>query len=252
LTAGVTIHALTHRGALRPHNEDTVAVGDWLSANDLTGAKRFAFDATQPVVAVVADGMGGHAAGDVASRAAAAYLAERAGELRTAAEAARLLQDCNGVLYDMMARGEGAPGMGTTAVGLMVRASTAIAFNLGDSRCYRFDGARLEQLSTDDTPGSKLDDGRTAAMTTPMITQSLGGQASFTEVAPHAEAETAAPGTRYLLCSDGLSDLVGPEMIAARLREHDDGKAVRALFQDAMDLGGKDNISIVLARIEDV
>lgn len=249
MTAGVTVYALTHHGAVRPHNEDTVAVDGWLSGNDLTKPKAFDFEPTRPVVAIVADGMGGHAAGDVASRAAATFLARRAGELTSAEEAARLLKDCNGVLYDMMVRGEGAPGMGTTAVGLVVKDGRVITFNLGDSRAYRFDEERLEQLSTDDTPGPKLDDGRTAAMTTPMITQSLGGQSSFTEVAPHAETETAGAGTRYLLCSDGLSDLIGPDMIAARLRQHDDGEAVRILFEDAMELGGKDNISIVLVRV---
>ncbi|WP_206607787.1 PP2C family protein-serine/threonine phosphatase [Ferruginivarius sediminum] len=251
VTARVRVHALTHHGAVRPHNEDTVAVGEWMASNDLTRSKVFTFEEEGPVVAVVADGLGGHAAGDVASRAAAGYLAARAGGLTTTAKAISLLQDCNGVLYDMMVRGEGAPGMGTTVVGLVVRGDGAIAFNVGDSRAYRFDGSELVQLSTDDTPGPKLENGRTAAMTTPLITQSLGGQSSFTEIHPHAESDSAVPGTRYLLCSDGLSDLVGADAIAARLRENEDAEAVHALFKDAMGLGGKDNISIVIVRVED-
>jgi serine/threonine protein phosphatase PrpC len=249
VTARVRVHALTHHGAVRPHNEDTVAVGDWMASSDLTKPKVFTFEDAGPVVAVVADGMGGHAAGDIASRAAAGYLAARAGTATTTGEVISLLQDCNGVLYDMMVRGEGAPGMGTTAVGLVIRGDGVIAFNVGDSRAYRFDGSELVQLSTDDTPGPKLENGRTAAMTTPLITQSLGGQSSFTEIEPHAESEVGTPGTRYLLCSDGLSDLVDEDAIAARLRENEDAEAVRALFKDAMELGGKDNISIVLVRV---
>lgn len=243
------VQALTHRGGVRAHNEDTIAVGDWIAANDLEQAKSFTFRGDGAVAVIVADGMGGHAAGDVASRAATALLVDRAPELTTAQDAEAALRAVNRELYAMMASGRGAPGMGTTVAGLVVHGAGVVSFNVGDSRVYRFDGAALTQLSTDDTPGPKLEDGRTAATTTPLITQSLGGQTAFTEIAPHAEAEPRRPGACYLLCSDGLSDLLGPQAIAARLQDGDDAAAVRALFTDAMDRGGKDNISIALVRI---
>lgn len=248
MTTTVTVHALTHRGALRPANEDTIAVGDWICANELTRPKAFSFGLTDPVVAAVADGMGGHAAGEVASYTAARHVVEHAPAVATARQAERLLRDANDAIYNAMAAGEGAPGMGTTLVGLVARLDGVIVFNVGDSRAYRHDAeSGLVQLSTDDTPGPKLEDGRTAAMTTPMVTQSLGGQTAFEAVTPHAEAEPLAAGRSYLLCSDGLTDLLDPDGIAARLDSGDPASAVEGLFQDAMAAGGKDNISIVLA-----
>jgi len=250
LPVTLTVHALTHRGAVRSGNEDTVAVGDWICANELSRPKAFTLALTQPLVAVVADGMGGHAAGEVASHTATAHVVAHGREVTTVADAERLLHEANRAVYDAMARGDGAPGMGTTLVGLVARPEVVVVFNLGDSRAYRHDAqAGLVQLSTDDTPGPKLADGRTAAVTTPMVTQSLGGQMAFEPVTPHAVAEALVPGRAYLLCSDGLSDLVGAERIAERLGAADDAAAVEGLFHDAMDAGGKDNISLLLVRV---
>jgi serine/threonine protein phosphatase PrpC len=211
--------------------------------------------------------MGGHAAGEVASRVAVQAALDGAGGVADAAAGADLLQACNRAVYAAMERGEGAPGMGTTLAGLVLRpdggdggGAAAVWLNCGDSKLYRQDpDAGLVQLSVDDTPGPKLADGRTAAHTTPMLSQSLGGQPAFAEIDPHAEAGPAAPGTRWLLCTDGLSDLVGPAEIADLLAagggtdagESGDAQAVAGLFRLAMDRGGKDNVAIALVRLAD-
>lgn len=249
------VHALTHTGAVRQGNEDIVVVGDWIAANDLHRAKSFTFDLAGPNAAplfvAVADGMGGHLDGALAARAAARYLADRAATIVDPAAARAVVMEANHALYGMMARGEGAPGMGTTLVALVVDGARAVVVNVGDSRAYRWRAGQLVQLSTDDTPGAKLADGRTAEITTPILTQSLGGQTSFEPVEVHVEEEAASPDVCYLLCSDGLSDLVGRDTIAARLagEEGNDAGVVEALFQDAMDAGGKDNVSIALVRL---
>jgi serine/threonine protein phosphatase PrpC len=135
-------------------------------------------------------------------------------------------------------------GMGTTVAGVSVRPSGLIVFNVGDSRVYRVEDGDLVQLSTDDTPGPKLADGRTAMVTTSQITQCLGGYDEM-GIVPHVLAEPMAEARRYLICSDGLSDLLAREAIEARLQA-DDRATVKALFDAAMDLGGRDNISIIL------
>lgn len=267
--SALAVYALTHAGAVRPRNEDTVAVGDWIAVNDLRRPKPFRFDLSRPVVAVVADGMGGHAAGDVASCSVAAHIIGRGEQVADRDQAKDVVQEANRELYASMQRGEGAPGMGTTLAGLVLRRDSVVVFNVGDSRAYRWRQKQLVQLSTDDTPGPKLDNGRTAANTTPIVTQSLGGHMHFEPVEAHVEVEAPAPGTCYLLCSDGLTDLVDSGRIAARLQEaedvdeksaetdarrHGDGScsyagAVQSLFEDAMAAGGKDNISIVLLRL---
>jgi len=253
-----TVHALIHRGLQRPGNEDALAVGDWVAGNDLERPKRLDLPLDPPAVVLVADGMGGHAAGDVASRTAIQAAASGAPQVRDAAAAMRVLEDANRAVYAAMERGEGAPGMGTTLAGLVLwrdgtGALAAVWFGVGDSKIYRIDpGSAPLQRSVDDTPGAKLDDGRTAAATTPILSQSLGGQAGYSEIVPHAEAEAPAAGSRYLLCTDGLSDLVGREEIGAILEDcGDDAAAVQRLFDAAMQRGGKDNVAIALLRCPD-
>jgi PPM family protein phosphatase len=117
-------------------------------------------------------------------------------------------------------------------------------FNVGDSRVYGLGRGRLEQLSTDDTPGTKRADGRTAVHRSNLITQTLGG---FTPepIEPHLLPQ--APGAGWLICSDGLSDLVEEDEMAALIGD-DDVASVSALFEAAMARGGRDNVSIVLLR----
>lgn len=249
------VHAVIHRGAVRPGNEDSLAIGDWIAANDLERPKRVALDLTAPRAVVVADGMGGHAGGDVASRLAVQYVQAGAAEVAGPEQAAALLHRANRRVYEAMQDGTGAPGMGTTLAAVVLHADRAVQFNVGDSRIYRMHpGGDLVQLSVDDTPGPKLADGRTAAETTPIVSQALGGQAAYTPVEPHAEADTPRDGTRYLLCTDGLTDLLSAgeigEILARADGDEADYRTVDRLFQAAMDRGGRDNIAIALVRLD--
>jgi serine/threonine protein phosphatase PrpC len=239
--------AFTHVGAVRTRNEDTVAVDDWVTSQSMDQPMTLQRIVEAPMVCLVADGLGGHAGGDVASRFVAECLAERAAEASDAASLADLLRAVDQALFATMRERPALEGMGTTVAGLHVAPSGLHVFNVGDSRAYRIEGAGLPQLSTDDTPGPKLADGRTAAHTTPLLTQSLGGWQDPGGVTPHVLPEPA-PG-RWLLCSDGLSDLLDPVAMAAHI-EDDDAASVIALFEAAMAAGGDDNISIVLVRLQ--
>jgi serine/threonine protein phosphatase PrpC len=129
--------------------------------------------------------------------------------------------------------------MGTTAVGLLLTPNQAIWFNLGDSRVYRHHGGRLEQLSVDDVPPGPRSG---------MLTQCLGGAPTFTRIMPHICAEPLTIPSRWLVCSDGLTDMLPVDVIEPTM-EADDEEAVRDLFTLAMEAGGDDNISIIVVSV---
>jgi PPM family protein phosphatase len=220
----IEVNAFTHQGRVRTNNEDSITVGGWVSDVAMTGPRRSRHELTEPFLVAVADGMGGHAAGEVASRYAIKRLAAEAfaGE---ETDIAATLAAINAELYQTMAAEPSLRGMGTTVVGLVLTPNRAIWFNLGDSRLYgyrggrreqvtigehsldRYVGGRLEQVSTDDVPPG----GRRGA-----ITQALGSGSRFTPVAPHIGTDDLPVPSRWLLCSDGLTDMLGDDAIRAR------------------------------------
>jgi serine/threonine protein phosphatase PrpC len=241
--------AFTHQGAVRADNEDTIAVRDWIKRLPMKAPVMLEHEVATPLICLVADGMGGHAAGEVASRTVAEHLSRRVAEAADVATLAQLLHDANAELFALMQESPVWAGMGTTVAGMVVAPSGILVFNVGDSRVYRIERDGLVQLSTDDTPGPKLADGRTAAMTSNLVTQSLGGAYQLAGIDPHVLSEPLEDGARYLICSDGLSDLLERRAMEGLLGD-DDAASARALFEAAMARGGEDNISLILLRLE--
>jgi PPM family protein phosphatase len=252
--APVRLHvtAFTHVGAVRAGNEDTIAVGNWITSRSMAAPVTTTHEVAAPLICLVADGMGGHAAGDVASRAVAERLSGRAGEARDEGAIAAVVHEANRELFGLMSENPVWYGMGTTVAGVVVTPSRVIVFNVGDSRVYRIEAGALVQLSTDDTPGPKLPDGRTAAYTSSIISQVLGGygpERPEARTEPHVLSEPLEDGARYLICSDGLTDLLNQAAIEELLDE-DDRASAHALFAAAMAQGGDDNVSLILLRLE--
>jgi serine/threonine protein phosphatase PrpC len=241
--------AFTHQGAVRADNEDTIAVRDWIKRLPMKAPVMLEHEVATPLICLVADGMGGHAAGEVASRTVAEHLSRRVAEAADVATLAQLLHDANAELFALMQESPVWAGMGTTVAGMVVAPSGILVFNVGDSRVYRIERDGLVQLSTDDTPGPKLADGRTAAMTSNLVTQSLGGAYQLAGIDPHVLSEPLEDGARYLICSDGLSDLLERRAMEGLLGD-DDAASAGALFEAAMAQGGDDNISLILLRLE--
>jgi serine/threonine protein phosphatase PrpC len=234
----IEVNAFTHQGRQRPDNEDSITVAGWVSDVAMTGPRRSRHELTEPFLVAVADGLGGQAAGEVASRYTIKRLAAESfagGEGDIAAALAAI----NAELYQTMAAAPSFRGMGTTVAGLLLTVGRAIWFNLGDSRIYRHRGGRLEQISVDHVPPGARSG---------IITQSLGGGSAFTPVSPHMAAENLKIPSRWLICSDGLSDMLGTDEIERAMAEADE-EAVRALFLRAMDAGGDDNISIIVVSV---
>jgi len=234
----IEVNAFTHQGRHRPENEDSITVAGWVSDVALSGPRRSRHEFEDPLLLAVADGMGGHAAGEVASRYAVKRLAA-ASFVGGALDVAATLNAINGELYHSMAAAPALQGMGTTVAGLVLTPGRAIWFNVGDSRVYRHVDGRLAQLSVDDVPPGARSG---------MITQSLGGSTAFIPVSPHIGDDDLAVPSRWLLCTDGLTDMLSVDEIG-RAMANADAEAVRQLFIQAMDAGGYDNISIIVASI---
>jgi serine/threonine protein phosphatase PrpC len=244
LQARVT--AFTHQGAVRDQNEDTIAVGSWVRNAPMDAPRQTVHEIGGLLLCLVADGMGGYAAGEEASRRAAFRLVEVVPEVADESGITVLLRQVNGEIFDVMRENPQWLGMGTTVVGMVLRTDGIIWFNLGDSRLYRYRDGFLRQLSLDDVPDPYAE----GQQRSHRITQALGGAPAFIEVTPHTGTEPLVPGWRYLLCSDGLTDMLDVATIEAMMAE-DDVATVTALFERAMAAGGEDNMSIILVRIEE-
>ena len=211
-----------------------------------------------PPLFAVADGMGGAQAGEVASGLAAAVLEEGAGDERGEERVASLIQEANRRVFQRSNEDAATSGMGTTmTVALVDSSGGTIAFgHVGDSRAYRVRDGRLEQLTDDHSlVGELVRSGKLSpeeAETHPqrsVITRALGTE-------PDVDVDTftveARPDDLYLLCSDGLTDMISADEIFSVLDGSDDlDVAARALIEAANAGGGEDNITVVLFQIGD-
>ena len=240
---------LTHVGKRRHLNEDCIAVGAQISSELMDDPSLVTLRLDAPCVCLVADGMGGHPAGDVASRLAVESLHAQSLHPRMGDDALiAALRKANRDLFEEMERTPHVIGMGTTIAGLTACETEVVAFNVGDSRVYRVREGRIEQISTDDSE-EIVTSFMTMDFPTRALNQCLGGYPGVEEITPHLIREAAQPNCAYLICSDGLHDMLDDATIAACLGP-DLEQSVRTLFECAMAEGGIDNISIILARLE--
>ena len=206
----------------------------------------------------VADGMGGHAYGEVASRMTVDALdaLPPAGSLQQAVAQARVcLLDVNVALV-AEAAARHVPVIGTTLVLLLASGRTGICVWAGDSRIYLCRGGSLHQLTRDHNQFEELQARNhlspADALAYPganMITRALG---AATELELDELQVQVSEGDVFLLCSDGLSNAVGPDAMFGALLGGDCAQAADALIQLALAAGGRDNISVVVVRADEV
>jgi serine/threonine protein phosphatase PrpC len=236
----------------------------WGSATDVGRVRTVNEDSVLavPGLFVVADGMGGHAAGEVASQLAVAEfarLAERAPVraedlLETVRRANEHIVSAGAERGDRYGMGTTLTGVGVVGTGQFEQGEQLAVFNVGDSRVYRCTGGQLEQLTVDHSAVQELvDAGRLtaqAARTHPrrnVVTRSLGSQPS-----PVADLWLVQPvaGDRYLVCSDGLTGELEDPAIAELLRANPDPQAAAdQLVSQALAAGGNDNVTAVVLDV---
>jgi protein phosphatase len=244
------ISALTHVGAVRTSNEDALAIEGRLIAHTEFGPTRYDSEGGRCVL-MLADGMGGHAQGALASKIALSSLIASSRNASGETDWFDALDRANDAVYDLMEQLPSARGMGTTVAGTVSNGASLLHFNVGDSRTYLYSSGCLLQLSHDDVPLSSRRSG--PHRQSHQITQSLGGLSRRTGIRPHiGTIQLPAVGDVVLLCSDGLTDIVEDAAIAAAIGSTFDlDQCVSALLRMAMAGGGNDNISIILARRSD-
>ncbi len=238
----------SHVGMVRMRNEDVVEVRPergW---------------------AVLADGMGGYHGGDVAAHIAVASTLSRL-EYEAAATAsgmesvesvtrglAEAVQDANGEILRAGMERPGLAGMGSTLLATVFLGSHVVSAHVGDSRLYRWRDGRFEQLTRDHTMlQEQVDGGMMSAEQARhsrfrgMLTRGLG-VAVIAE--PELGVHTAQTGDIFLLCSDGLTDMLDDDEIAAVLADSGSlQERAERLVERANTSGGRDNVSVIVARI---
>jgi serine/threonine protein phosphatase PrpC len=232
------VWAATDVGRTRPQNEDRFLVGSH-QGEGMTADWHGVLSAAQAWV-LVADGMGGHDAGEVASGVALSAIEAGLPDVRSPQDVAALLDAANLRVFEAMYGERGRPGMGTTIVGALLFDDRALIFNVGDSRAYRLFAGRMIQLSDDHSLGATASGRRS-----PLLTQSLGGTMSRRALSPRTVLVDLSDASEFLLCSDGLTDLIPDDEIAAIITRNREDPA-RALVNAANDAGGSDNITAVI------
>ena len=216
-----------------------------------------------PQLIAVADGMGGHAAGEVASRIAVEVLQSLTPALLSVdidEDSAEdlLMHSLHSIDVEIsLVTDEDIEkrGMGTTLTALLIRDKYISLLHVGDSRCYRLRGNTLEQLSNDHTVIQELlDQGAISVAEAAdhpqrsMLTQALRGDGDVTPVLQMYEIKK---GDRYLLCSDGLSGVLTEKEIKIGLKKSDKEEAVKFLVDATYVNGAPDNVTVLIADISD-
>lgn len=246
---------ICHTGKVRKVNEDACLFGGAFGGASTSAPMKAAVPAPTWVIAL-ADGIGGHRAGAYASREVLASL-EGASEF-TPAEIGEMLQQTNARLHALGREKPEFEGTGTAVVGLVSGPEGLFGFNVGDARIYRQQGGRLDQISCDDSVEQLLihegllgasDGVRSRYMHA--LTQSVGGSSEYYRLDPHFYPLTVKGSSRFLLCSDGLTDMISVRDIESFLiPQLKPVAAVQSLFSAAMEAGGRDNITIVIVDVE--
>ena len=236
----------TDTGRARSNNEDSVTLDE------------------PNALAVLADGMGGYNAGEVASGMATGFIKselgrwlQEVGSEATDAEVRRAMDICvdnaNRAIFNAANANPQYAGMGTTLVVAVFRGTRALIGHVGDSRCYRLRGGRLVQLTRDH---SLLQEQIDAGLITPeqasysanknLVTRAVGVEDTvLLEIHQHE----VHPGDLYLMCSDGLSDMLPDETLGQLMQSVDALEELgHALIEAANEAGGKDNIAVILVR----
>ncbi|WIY04380.1 protein phosphatase 2C domain-containing protein [Amycolatopsis mongoliensis] len=230
--------ARSDRGLVRSSNQDSVYAG--------------------PRLLALADGMGGHAAGEVASKVVIASLApldddEPRDDLL--AQLREAVANGNAAIAELVSQDPDLDGMGTTLTAVLFAGTRLGLVHVGDSRAYLLRGGQFAQITRDDSfVNELLEQGRITpeeAAVHPqrsLLLKALTGH----EVEPSLTVREARPGDRYLICSDGLSGMVSDETLTEAVQIPDPQQCADRMIELALKGGGTDNVTVIIADVVDV
>jgi PPM family protein phosphatase len=229
MTAVITSAAGSDTGLIRSGNEDSAYAGRWLFA--------------------VADGMGGHAAGEVASTTVITAIARYDGPEppeRLVTILSTAVREANDAIRHRTEDDPATRGMGTTLTAMLWSGQTFALAHIGDSRAYRLRNGQLQQLTEDHSLGNLV--ARAPSTLAPLISRYLDGRP---DRSPDLTVREAMRGDRYLLCSDGLTSVVPHNAIHKALTSDDPPEQiVNRLIDLANSFGGPDNTTVILIDVD--
>ena len=244
----ITLTAASRVGCIRSNNEDMVLAYDKLVRSDAYQTE-FMTENTDRFVISVADGMGGHQAGEVASELTLKNLKFYVNDLPKTLSPSDFsqamtewVQSISTTVNNYGRQDDAKRGMGTTLVGIIYYIDRYYWMNCGDSRVYRLRDGELHQLSVDHSLNNMMGEARHSNV----ITNCIGGGAKQSYLDLVEMTDDFLPGDVYLLCSDGLNDLVPNENICKMLVE---GASANTLCEAAIEAGGFDNVSAVVINV---
>src|SRR5262245_36405189 len=269
----VRAFGLTHIGCVRTTNEDQFLVADLAKTMRIQHTSlpepKVQFGDERAHIFLVADGMGGHAAGEFASAMAVTAIEQftlnsfkwffhpgGADAQRVLTQFQNALRQAEARIFEVTTEHPDLKGMGTTVTMAYHLDGQLCIVHAGDSRAYMFEEGELRQVTQDHTLAADLlrrgaikpDDVARHRLRN-LITNVVGGNEALHFVESHALQLQA--GDRLLLCSDGLTEMLSNGVIAATLRDESDPEAAcRSLVAQANEAGGRDNVTVVIARFD--
>lgn len=246
---GLEISSASRVGCVREQNEDMILVDSHFVRDD-DYKTHVTLNHNDRYIIAVADGMGGHNRGDVASSDVLYNLQFYYHDIPSGLNASEFneaivgwLEGINNFVASKGRADEQFKGMGTTLVGMAYYAGDFYSLNCGDSRLYRFRNGELTQLTTDHSLNTMLGSAKHSSI----ITNCIGGGCGHSYIDLVRMTEDVRPDDRYLLCSDGLTDMVSDAHITRLLA---DGANANMLCEAAIKNGGLDNVSCCVITIK--
>jgi protein phosphatase len=247
--------AFTHNGLVRSNNEDSILCDGWMRNRPMDEPIEFSFapDSSEVRVFALADGLGGHSSGEVASQFALSRLCSAvAGSAAVSKDSLdALIQDVHKSLFNISAADPIYRGMGATVAGLLVEPKGLVhLFHVGDSRIYRREDRFLQLLTKDDRLESDgYGEANLGSHSKSSLLQCLGGLREFSQIDPHVTwFEMSDVPETFLLCSDGVSDMISQDEMEESMSDSHQ-TTVRTIFERVRNAGAKDNVSIIIVEV---
>lgn len=245
----IILTAASRIGCVRNNNEDMVLAYDKLLRSDVYRTE-FMTENTDRFIIALADGMGGHKAGEVASSDTLTNLQFFLNDLPQKLSSGEFnemmvewLQSINQIISSKGHANPAMSDMGTTLVGVVYYNKKYYWINCGDSRLYRLRDGHLEQITSDHS----LSNIRGEKKHSNIITNCIGGGCKNSYMDMFEFTDDFLTGDTYMLCSDGLNDMVSDDIIEAKMNA---GANANQLCQVAIEAGGFDNVSVCIFNVE--
>lgn len=244
---------ITNVGKERDNNEDSILLNDLLiSESSMNEPKEFVFDGDRQLF-IVADGMGGHEKGELASKMALNVFKENVQRVKEIEDIEYVIKTGKEELNRLVEADKENQGLGTTVAGMLFLNDKAYIFNCGDSRVYRLNGGFLEKITKDHSlvqnlvdNGDITEDEMRTHMQKNVLTSAIIGDLKDEMPEVFYKEINISDGQRFFLCTDGVWETMSIEEMEECFAEEDIKDIVECLFRKTLNSTAKDNLSMIV------